>query len=54
MSKDNNFKSLIYAYAKPNGYCEFINCKIYIPENLLVIDGYSTNIEYITNYILHL
>ena len=51
VNKDNNFKSLIYAYAKPNGYCEFINCKIYIPENLLVIDGYSTNIEYITNYI---
>lgn len=44
--------SLLYAYAKPNGYCKFINCTISLPQNPLIFDGYPTNISYITDYTI--
>ena len=47
---DNNIKSLIYAYAKPNGFIKFLNCIITLPKDLIIFDGYPSNINYITNY----
>lgn len=51
---DNNLKSLIYAYAKPNGYCNFTNCIFNIPEKILLFDGYPSNVSFIENYFLNL
>ena len=50
---DNNTKSLVYSYAKPNGYCNFNNCTITIPPTLTIFDGYPTNINYITGYTIN-
>lgn len=44
---DNNLKSLIYVYAKPNGYCKFDNCTFSIPNNLTILDGIKSNNSYI-------
>lgn len=41
---DNTTASLIYAYAKPNGYCKFNNCSLIIPSNIFIFDGYKNNI----------
>ncbi|WP_195986758.1 MucBP domain-containing protein [Clostridium sp. D53t1_180928_C8] len=49
---DNNNKSLIYAYAKPNGICVFTNCIINIPDNLIIFDGISFYKDYIESYIV--
>lgn len=49
---DNNNKPFIYAYAKPNGYCKFINCTINIPPLLTIFSGYSNYIYYIEEYLL--
>lgn len=49
---DNNNKSLIYAYAKPNGSCTFNSCTLSIPQNITIFDGYPSNINYITGYSL--
>lgn len=47
---DNNTNSLLYAYSKPNGYISFENCKLNIPNNLTIFDGYPSRIENITGY----
>ena len=47
---DSTLNSLIYAEAKPNGYCKFINCAINIPQNTTIFDGYPSYIEYITDF----
>ena len=47
---DNNTNSLIYAYAKPNGYLNFINSTLNLPENLTILDGYHTNVEFIEKF----
>lgn len=49
---DNNTKSLIYAYAKPNGTCSFENCIFTLPSNLVIFDGISFYKEYIENYTI--
>lgn len=49
---DNNTKSLIYAYAKPNGVCSFEGCIFYLPSNLIIFDGISFYKEYIENYTI--
>ena len=49
---DSNTKSLIYAYAKPNGTCSFENCIFNIPSSLIIFDGVSFYKEYIENYIV--
>lgn len=51
---DNNLKSLIYAYAKPNGHCNFTNCIFNIPEKILLFDGYPSNVSFIEGYFLNL
>ena len=47
---NNNLNSLIYAYSKPNGYISFNKCEFALPNNIVLLDGYPTNIEYIENY----
>lgn len=49
---DKNTKSIIYAYAIPNGYCNFINCIFIIPENSLILDGYVNSLNLITSYTI--
>lgn len=51
-SFDSNTKSFIYAYAKPNGYCKFINCTINIPKNSIIFDGYPLIIDSIVDYTI--
>ncbi|CAM2076849.1 MAG: MucBP domain-containing protein [uncultured Clostridium sp.] len=41
--------SFIYCNAKPNGNFIFNNCKISIPSSLVILDGYKSNIDKITN-----
>ena len=53
-NKDNNLKSLIYAYSKPNGYTQFNNCTFNIPSNIFIFDGYPTNISFIEDYLIEL
>ena len=50
---DNNTKSLVYAYARPNGYCNFNNCTITIPPTLTIFDGARSNAGYITGYTIN-
>ena len=50
---DNNTKSLVYAYARPNGYCNFNNCTITIPPTLTIFDGVRSNGGYITGYTIN-
>ena len=45
---------MIYAYAKPNGNCNFIDCTINIPENSTLFDGYPSYISNIENFIIQL
>lgn len=47
---DDNTNSLVYAYAKPNGYLNFIDSTLILPENLTILDGYPTNIEFIKKF----
>jgi len=49
---DNNLNSFIYANAKPNGSCSFINCIISIPENLVLLDSYPTYLNLLQSYNL--
>ena len=49
---DNTTNPLLYALAKPNGFCKFKNCIINIPKTITVFDGYSSNIDYIENFLL--
>ena len=51
-SLNNNSSSLLYAYAKPNGYCVFNNCILDIPSTITIFDGYPTNIEKIIDYTI--
>ena len=44
--------SFVYAYAKPNGYCKFIDSVINIMTTLTIFDGTFNYIDYITNYNL--
>ena len=46
---DSTNKSFIYCYAKPNGNFIFNNCSISIPSTIILLDGYNTNIDKITN-----
>lgn len=52
INKDNNLKALIYAYAKPNGYCKFIDCSFSIPDSLVIFDGTNSNVLLIENYLI--
>ena len=45
---------MIYAYAKPNGNCNFVDCIINIPENSILFDGYPNYISNIENFIIEL
>lgn len=47
---DSNNKSFIYANSKPNGHCNFNNCTLKIPSNIILFDGTPYNIDYTTNY----
>lgn len=49
---DNNLNSFIYANAKPNGSCSFINCIISIPEDLVLLDSYPTYLNLLQGYNL--
>lgn len=51
---NSNISSMIYAYAKPNGNCNFIDCIINIPENSTLFDGYPSYISNIENFIIQL
>lgn len=51
---NSNISSMIYAYAKPNGNCNFIDCTINIPENSTLFDGYPSYISNIENFIIQL
>lgn len=46
--------SMLYAYAKPNGTCNFIDCTITLPENSLLFDGYPKYVSNIENFIIQL
>ena len=50
-NSDNVNKSFIYCYAKPNGNFIFNSCSISIPPTIILLDGYNTNIDKITNLI---
>ena len=50
---DNNTKPLVYAYARPSGYCNFNNCTITIPPTLTIFDGSPENVNYITGYTIN-
>ncbi len=49
---DDNTKSLIYAYAKPNGSCSFEKCIFTLPSDLVIFDGISFYKEYIEDYTI--
>ena len=51
ISKTNS--SFIYAYAKPNGSCEFNNCNFIISSIFTIFDGYPSYIDNITDYSLN-
>lgn len=52
INNDNNLKPLIYAYAKPNGYCKFTDCNITIPNSIIIFDITNSNISLIEDYLI--
>lgn len=50
---DTPYNSFIYANAKPNGICSFINCSIEIPDYITILDGYPIYIEYINYFTIN-
>ena len=52
-TNSNNLNPLIYAYAKPNGTCLFLNCNLNLPNNTLIFDGYPNYFSLIENYSIN-